>query len=92
MNKNILKGLSVLMPFTEDIHRKVHGRGLVRELDYSQRAIQNRLNHLEEEGILKSEVSGRTKEFSLDQGKRINQKNNNDGRNREVLRSSLLKL
>lgn len=65
MNKNILKNLDVVIPFTDDIKQRVHGRGLVKDLDLSQKAIQNRLNRLEEEGVLKSEVSGRTKQFRL---------------------------
>ncbi|MFB6075929.1 MAG: nucleotidyltransferase domain-containing protein [Candidatus Aenigmatarchaeota archaeon] len=65
MSNKILKYLDVLIPFTANIHRKVHGRGLTDELNLSQKTIQNKLNYLEEEGILKSKNFGRTKEFSL---------------------------
>lgn len=65
MSNKILNYLDVLVPFTDNIHRKVHGRGLIDELDLSQKTIQNKLNYLEKEGILKSKSSGRAKEFSL---------------------------
>lgn len=65
MSKKIFKTLDVLTPFTKDINNTVHGRALVKRLDLSQRTIQTRLNKFEDEGVLKSEMIGRTKEFRL---------------------------
>ncbi len=74
MSINILKHLEIMVPFTEDINRRVHGRGLEDGLDLSQKSIQKKLNGLEQEGILESETSGRTKQFSLNQENILTQK------------------
>lgn len=65
MSKNIFNFLEVFYPFTEDLERRVYGRELARELDMNQKTVQNRLNALEERGLLKSLERGRTKEFAL---------------------------
>ena len=65
MSKNIFNNLEVLYPFTEELERRVYGRELARELDMNQKTVQNHLNEMEEEGLLKSFERGRTKEFAL---------------------------
>ncbi|MFP4115794.1 MAG: nucleotidyltransferase domain-containing protein [Candidatus Aenigmatarchaeota archaeon] len=74
MSINILKHLQVLIPFTEDINSRFHGRGLEKKLDLSQKAIQKKLNTLEKEGILVSETSGRTKQFMLNKESTLTRK------------------
>jgi len=67
MSKNIFKdrGFSVLLPFTQDLNKRTHGRKIARELDLNQKTVQNKLNELEEKNILESEEKGRLKEFKL---------------------------
>lgn len=65
MSKNIFSFLEVLRPFTESLEKRVYGRELARELEMNQKTVQNRLNALEERGLLKSTEKGRTREFSL---------------------------
>lgn len=65
MSNNILKRFEVLIPFTRNINKRIHGRGITKSLSVSQKTIQNRLNQLGKEGILKSDSSGRTKQFTL---------------------------
>lgn len=65
MSKNTFNYLEVLQPFTKDLETGVYGRELARELDMNQKTVQNRLNSMEEENLLKSTEKGRTKEFTL---------------------------
>lgn len=65
MSNKIFSFLEVLYPFTEDLKKRVYGRQLARELEMNQKTVQNRLNEMEEEGLLKSSERGRTKEFTL---------------------------
>ncbi len=65
MSKKIFNFLEVFYPFTEDLERRVYGRQLARKLEMNQKTVQNRLNTMEEEGLLKSIEKGRTKEFEL---------------------------
>lgn len=65
MSKKIFNFLEVLYPFTESLKGRVYGRELARELEMSQKTVQNRLNLMEEEDLLRSTERGRTKEFVL---------------------------
>jgi len=67
MSKNIFKvhSVSVLVPFTQDLNKRTHGRKIARELGMNQKTVQNKLNELEEKNILESEEKGRLKEFKL---------------------------
>ncbi|OVE74825.1 hypothetical protein BVX95_01135 [archaeon D22] len=60
--------LTVLSFFTRGYDLKLHGRDLVKKINLSQRAISDILKSLETKGVLKSELRGSIKEYSLRQG------------------------
>lgn len=59
------KYFSTISQFLGDYNKEVHGRGLVKKINLSQKAIALTLDELEKQGILKSRKEGNMKYFRL---------------------------
>lgn len=59
------KYFALLEQFLGDYHRDIYGRGLVKKVTLSQKAISLTLDELEQEGILRSRKEGTLKHFHL---------------------------
>jgi len=64
-NMLLNKELEVLKEFSSDYLKRVYGRNLAEKLKMNQKTIANMLNKLEERGVLKSELEGKNKYYSL---------------------------
>ncbi|MFH1055452.1 MAG: nucleotidyltransferase domain-containing protein [Candidatus Altiarchaeota archaeon] len=57
--------VKILQPFLQDLNSIHHGSEIARVYGLNQKTVSNLLNRLEAEGLLKSKMSGKNKEFTM---------------------------